>query len=287
MSESVLADFTARAIYTDSFQAESEPCRVVLNRDQLAVVSERYQRQIELTQIFDVIVSRIPADLAEFFDQSVLIGYTKDNHRRTVLIEGDHEQIDKFAMFLYKAVLQQTEVRVKHPTRRGGRLVDSPVEPAAVVLTPQAVTFERETAPFTIDLSMITNIKYATRTFEGAPAPIVSVQHMADGQALTTEIAHESERTLNILARYLRLRYFRLKEELQELEVTEQEAAGLIALYSGGTPETIDTMLELEAATVEPLLEGLVEKDLIRDVGGELTDRGRMVVSDRIDEING
>lgn len=286
MSESVLADFTARAIYTDTFQAESEPCRVILNREQLAVVSQGQHRQIPLSSIFDVIVSRVPSELDEFFDQSVLIGYTKQEQQRTVLVEGDHEHIDRFAMFLYKATLQGTHVRVKHPARKGGRLVDSPVQSADIALMPQAVTFKRESDSFSIDLSMVTNIEYAKRTFEETTKPVLSVRHMADQQALTTEIAHDSERKLNILARYLRLRYFRLEEELRELEITDREAAGLVALYSGGSPEAIGTMLEVEPETVEPLLEGLVEKQLIEDTDGELTDRGRMVVSDRIDEIN-
>lgn len=284
MSKSVLADFTAQATHADTEQ--SAPCRVVLSRTQLVVVTQQHRRQIELTQIFDIVVSRIPAELAEFFDQSVLVGYVTGPRRQTVLIEGDHEQIDKFGMFLYKAVLHQTEVQVKHPARLGGRVVDSQAEPAQVSLTPHAVTFERESEPFSIELSMITNIEYVTRTVEETPTPIVSVRHMSDGQAVTTEISHDSERRLNVLTRYLRLRYFRLEEEVQTLELTDQEAAGLVALYSGGEPERIDSMLELDEPTAEALLQQLVEKKLIEDLGGELTDRGRMVVSNRIDEIN-
>ncbi len=287
MSESVIADFKANAIFADTFRTETEPCRVILNTQQLVVVTDERRRQIPLTSIFDIIASRIPADLADFFDQSVLVGYTTGTARRTVLIEGDHDRIDKFAMYLYKATLQGQTTSVKHPARRGGRIVDSPHQEAQINLTPDAVQFQGEDIEFEIDLSVITDISHMQRTIDGDTQPVLSVRYMTDQQAITTELSHPSVRKLNILARYLRLRYFQLEDELQQIEINDTEAEALVALYSGGQPQNLSGMLDLASPAAEELLATLTEKDLITDPdSGTLTSWGRLFVSDRIDEVN-
>lgn len=287
MSESVIADFRAEAIYADTYRTESEPCRVILSEDLLVVVSESRRRQIPLHQIFDIIVSRIPADLAEFFSQTVLVGYTAEQTRRTVLIEGDHDRIDKFAMYLYKATLQGQEATVKHPARRGGRIVDSPQRQAKIALSQEAVEFHGTDIDFTVDLSLITDISQVKRTVDGETRPILSVRHMADAQAITSEISHQSVRKLNILARYLRLRYFQLEDKLRQIDISDREAEALVALYSGGNSQHLAGMLDAEAEAVDALLSELAEKELITGATDpELTAWGQLVVSDRIDEIN-
>lgn len=286
-SESVIADFRAAAIYADTYRTDSEPCRVILSRDRLLIVSKDRRRQIPLHSIFDVIVSRIPAELADFFDQTVLIGYTDDQTRRTVVVEGNHEQIDKFAMYLYKATLQGRTANVKHPARKGGRIVDSPHREAKISLTPDAVEFRGEDIDFRIDLSLIIDISHMKRTIEDTTQPVLSVRHMVDQQAITSEVFHPSVRKLNILARYLRLRYFQLEDELRQLDVSDQEAETLVALYSGGEIGHLSGMLGVDEPTIRSLLEELETKELITDKSDPtLTPWGQLLVSDRIDEIN-
>ncbi len=287
MSESVIADFRAEAIFADTVRTDPEPCRVVLNRTQLVVAGENRRRQIPLASIFDIIVSRIPSDLAEFFNQTVLVGYTADRTRRTVVIEGPHDRIDKFAMYLYKATLEGHTANVKHPARKGGRIVDAPLREATISLRPEAVQFTGDEIDFTIDLTVITDISQMQRTIDTEQQPVLSVRSMTETQAVTTEIFHPSVRKLNILARYLRLRYFQLEDHLREIEVTDDEAGVLVALYSGGTPENLAETLDKDAQTIEALLSGLIEKELIDDTEtGTLTAWGRLLVSDRIDDIN-
>lgn len=286
-SESVIADFRAAAIYADTYRTDSEPCRVILSRDRLLVISKDRRRQIPLGSIFDIIVSRIPAELADFFDQTVLIGYTDNQTRRTVVIEGGHEQIDKFAMYLYKATLQGRTANVKHPARKGGRIVDSPHREAKISLTQDAVEFHGEEIDFQIDLSLIVDISQMKRTIDGTTQPVLSVRHVSGEQAITSEIFHPSVRKLNILARYLRLRYFQLEDELRQLDVSDQEAEALVALYSGGEIDHLAGMLDIEEPDVESLLADLETKELITDrTNPALTSWGQLLVSDRIDEIN-
>lgn len=283
-----LADFQANAILTETFANESIPCRVLLRRDTVGIVTRDSQRKIPLAAIFDIIVSRIPSDMAEFFDQSILIGYTTDQARRTIILEGEHEKINTFAMLLYQATLAGEQVAVKHPARKGGRMLDTEQTAAQVQLSEDAVRFDRTHGdPFEIALSVITDISQLERTVDGATVPVLSIRHMAGKQAVTTELSHKSLRKLNILARFLRLRYFQLQEQADSVEVRDEEAEALVALYSGGTPDMLDQMLTLPDQAASELLATLAEKGLIADQEtGELTSSGQLIVSDRIDDIN-
>lgn len=287
MSESVIADFPAHALYDDTYRMDADPCRVLLSEDKLVVASDDRRIQIELGQIFDVIVSRIPKDLAEFFDQTVLIGYTQRNARRTLLVKGDHEKIDKFALYLYKATLQGDVTRVKHPARKGGRLTSNEFQPARVFPKPRSVEFVGDDQSFEIDLSIVTDISQVSRSIDGNDRSVLSVRHMTQDQAVTTEVHFGSVRKLNILARYLRLRYFQLLEQLENIDVSEEETEVLITLYSGGTPDLLPGMLDEDGAYVDELLERLEEKGLITDQStADLSTWGQLVVSDRIEDVN-
>jgi helix-turn-helix protein len=287
MDESVIADFTATALFDDTYRVDPDPCRVVLNRDALVVASEGRRIRIELGGIFDIIVSRIPKELEEFFEQTVLIGYTKTDARRTVLIKGDHDRIDKFAMYLYKATLQGQVAQITHPARKGGRVVESEPEEAKVFPQPHSVAFEGDDLDFEIDLSLVTDITSEKRTDDDGTRPVLSVRHMTDAQAVTTDISHDSIRKLNILTRYLRLRYFQLVEQLDDIEMTDEETEVLVALYSGGEREHLPGMLDADQEYVDDILADLVEKDLLTGVEeSELSTWGRLAVSDRIEDVN-
>lgn len=287
MSESVIADFPARALYDDTYRMDADPCRVLLSKDRLVVASEDRKTQIQLSDIFDVIVSRIPKDLAEFFDQTVLIGYTQHNARRTLLVKGDHEKIDKFALYLYKATLQGDVARVKHPARQGGRLTTNDYNPVRVFPKPRSVEFAGDGQEFEIDLSIVTDISQVNRSVDGEDRSVLSVRHMTKEQAVTTEIYFSSIRKLNILARYLRLRYFQLLEQLEKIDITDEETEVIITLYSGGTPDLLPGMLDEDDAYVEEILDSLEEKGLITDQStAELSTWGQLIVSDRIEEVN-
>lgn len=287
MATSVVADFQAEALYDDTYRPDPKRCRVLLSEDRLVVASDGRRTAIGLSSIFDVIVSRIPKDLADFFDQTILVGYVDGRARRTIIIKGEHARIDKFALYLYKATLQGTGAQVKHPARRGGRVVDGDVVSARVTPTPHAVLFKGRDLEFEIDLSVITDVDHVRRDVEGTSRPVVSIRHMDDGQAVTTEIYHDSIRKLNILARYLRLRYFQLETKLEAMDVSNPETEALITLYSGGDPEHLEAVLDSDGPAVEEVLNGLVEKDLVADTeSGSLTSQGQMIVASRIDDVN-
>jgi helix-turn-helix protein len=291
MDESVIADFTADALFDDTFRSDASACRVVLSRQSLVVASEDRRVKIDLGSIFDIIVSQVPKELEDFFDQTVLIGYAKSNARRIILVKGDHDRIDKFAMYLYKATLQGEVASVVHPARRGGRVVETEQKEARISPQPHSVSFDGDDVDFEIDLSLVTDISHADQGDEETEmettGPGLSVRHMSDKQAVTTDISHDSVRKLNILTRYLRLRYFQLVEQLEDIEMTDEETEVLVALYSGGEREHLPGMLDTDQEYVDSILSDLVEKDLLTGVeDSELSTWGQLAVSDRIEDIN-
>lgn len=288
MSESVVADFVAEAHYDDDPPGKSaRTCRVVLGTDRLVVADDGQRRVVPLSAIQDIIVSRVPEELAEFFDQTVVLGYKKDSTYRSIQIQGKHERIEKFGLFLFRVILKGTGAEVKHPAKKGGRVTGEELRRAAVYPKQDALELRGPEIDAVVDLNVITNVTFSRRRVDGGSRQVISVSHMEDREAVTTEFYHESSRKLNILARYLRLRYFQLENTLAQMEVSDQEAEALIALYSGGSAEQLAGMLDLDEEAFDELFDGLLEKDLVSGTeDAELTSRGRLVVANRFEDVD-
>lgn len=287
MSPSVVADFVAEAHYDDDPPGEPpSKCRIVLGKEQLVVADAKRRRVVPLGAIQDIIVSRVPEELSEFFDQTVVLGYDDGSRHRSLQIQGKHERIEKFGLFLFRVILKGTGAEVKHPAKIGGRVTDEDLRRAAVYPKEDALELRGPEIDLTVDLEVITNVSFSRRRVDGESRQVISVSHMEDREAVTTEFYHESSRKLNILARYLRLRYFQLENMLAQMDVGDQEAEALVALYSGGSPEMLPGMLDLDEEDFVELFEGLVEKALVTGTEDpDLTSRGRLVVANRFEDV--
>lgn len=286
MSNSVVADFVAEALYDDDAPGtEPRKCRIVLGTDRLVVATADRRRAVPLSAVQDIIVSRVPKDLSEFFDQTVVLGYDEGSKRRSLQIQGKHDRIEKFGLFLFRVILKGTGAEVKHPAKKGGRITGEELRQAAVYPRDDALELRGPDIELVVDLEVITNVTFSRRQVDGGSRQAISVSHMEDREAVTTEFYHDSPRKLNILARYLRLRYFQLENMLMQIDVDEQEEEVLITLYSGGTREQLAGMLDLDDEALAELFEALVEKELLTDAEDpELTSRGQLVVADRFED---
>lgn len=286
-STSVIADFKARAVFGSTHNTSGSPCRVILSKRKLAIATQNQRVAIPLGNIFDVIVSQIPPELEEFFDQTVIIGYTGDvGGLRTVAIEGETDRINKFGTYLYKSTLQGRTVKLKHPARQGGRILDTPRVDARIHLESDAVRFAGPDTTLRIDLSTIIDVSYMKRTIDGNEQPVTMVKHLTDDQTTTSEVSHPSMRKLNILTRYLRLQYFQNENQLRLIDLTPHESEALVALYSANTiPESIAD--SEDAPDYNTLINTLEEKGLITDTDDpELTSWGQLAVIDQLEETN-
>ena len=134
MPESKIADFVARFLPDSRKRAEPTKGRVVLSQKRLVLAGGEGKVTIPLGHVFDVVVGQIPSGLSAFFDDTVVIAYRRGSDRTTAVLEADGETITRFRTVLFKALLQGTAVRVKHPAQVGGRRRDASVRTAELRL---------------------------------------------------------------------------------------------------------------------------------------------------------
>ena len=288
MSESVIADFVATFNSEASGRAEPVKGRILLSEKRLVLAADEGKVTIPLSSIFDVAVGQVPDDLGEFFNSTVTVAFERDGQRMVAGIEADDEKIDKFTTVLFKAILNGTDMTVKHPARVGGRVTDESFEPAKLVLKPGTVTFQRTDDTVAVSLSTISDFDRLTREINGVDRPALAVRHVPEGQAETTLGAMESARKMSILGRYLRLEYSDLMAELEDVTLSEDQVELLVAVYSTGPGVSLANVLDMDGSQVTMVLNDLRSDGLVVDgeKGPQLTSKGRVVVSHHLEDVN-
>ncbi|MFC4360157.1 CheF family chemotaxis protein [Halobium salinum] len=288
MTESIVADFVGRFQTPEHAGAEPVTGRILLSRKRLVLAADAGKTTVPLSSVFDVSVGFVPAEMEEFFDDTVTVAYTeKGAGNRTVVIEGKGTNVDKFASVLFKTLLSGTKTYYRHPAKVGGRVTDAPVRKGKLKLEPRRLAFVGS-EPLSIDLTTVTNIGRTHREFGGSSREVLAVSHMDGGSAITTDLAVSSRRKTNVLGRYVRLEYASFVEEIADLEQTEEELEALVAVYSAGGAVDLGSLLDAEPAQVTMVLNSLREDDLVvdREEATELTPKGRVVVTRHLEDVN-
>jgi len=291
MSESVIADFVGN--FNTSLVQRAEPAkgRILLSQKRLVLAadgSDEGKMTIPLSQIFDVAVGQVPPDLGNFFDSTVTIAFNKNSTRHVTAIETGDEKIEKFSTVLFKALLNGTAMTIKHPARLGGRVTGEQFNPAKLFLKPRAVKFKSADSTVVIDLSTVTDFDKKQREIAGSTREVLAIRHMQNGQSAMSLSACDESRKMNLLGRYLRLEYSEIVDDLRDIEFSEQETELLVAVYSTGDGVSLSAVLDIDASQVTMMVTELEEKGLLTstDSGTELTPKGRIVVSDKLEDVN-
>jgi helix-turn-helix protein len=285
VSESVVADFTAR-FATDVGTTEPVRGRVLLSKDRLVLAAGDGKTTVPVDDVFDVAVGEVPRAVAEFFDDTVTIGYRRQGSQRTAYIEAEKDAVDRFSQLLYTVLLDGTAVAVTHPARVGGRVTDADTARGRLRLRSDGVTCRCDGRETTIDLDGVIGFARERRTVEGSTRPVLSVRHADGDRTVTTELAVGSRETLNVLGRYLRLEYSETMAEVRDLDLSRAETEVLVGLYSGGSEADLAGLLGVESSRLSMLLSDLVEKGLVDGETTALTGTGRIVVGERIEDVN-
>jgi helix-turn-helix protein len=291
MSESVIADFVGRFSAEGSGRSGAVQGRVLLSKKRLVLAANADDKTtIPLDGIFDVNVGQVPPEMEEFFDASVTVAFKRGKGRYVAAIEADEEKIEKFSTVLFKAILNGTDTMLKHPARVGGRVMNNGFQPAKLVLKPGVVRFNTSDRPVQIPLTSVTGFGKSKREIGDSTRPVLEVRHMNDGQSTLSLAGIESPRKMSLLGRYLRLEYSEMRAELEDVTLSDDEKELLVALYSGagkgGT--SLAGALNKDAGRIAMLLNQLEEDDLIVNAedGTKLTPKGRVVVSNSIEDVN-
>ncbi|MFC7203975.1 CheF family chemotaxis protein [Haloferax namakaokahaiae] len=297
--EAIVVDFVASFVAGGSTAFEPVKGRVLMSQRRLILATGKSKNAIPITSIFDIAVGQVPPEVEDFFDYTVMVGYITGRQRRTTVIGGDRETIEKFSLYLFRAALNGSQATVKHPARVGGRVMDTEPHESGLHLDYEAVTFPDDEGPLTengepfhIDLASVIFFEVLERTNDDEQKKLVlSVQHVEQGQTVTSEISLKSRRKMNILGRYLRLVYHWIKSDVRNIEVTEQELEVLVGLYSAGEMAAevdFSELLGVEQEVLDAKLETLHDEGLIGDdeLPTSLTPQGRFVVNEEIEDVN-
>jgi len=285
MSESAIADFVSSFIPDTATHAEPVRGRVVMSKRRIVLATDGEKTTIPLAGVFDVQHETAPGDLARFFEDTVTIAYERDDQRHVAVIEGGGDTVDRFVTLVFKALLHGTSVYVKHPARRGGRVTEQSFQASKLGLAPGELVLKGVGG--SVDLSTVSDFERVDRDVNGSSRQLLSVRHMGDAGPITTELALDSGRKMNLLGRYIRLQYTHLKQELKDVSLTDEEVEALVATYSSGPDASLAAVLGVDASRVTMLLNDLIEKELVTDEDGiTLTSLGRAAVSEHIEDVN-
>ncbi len=289
--ERAVADFVCRFARNPDSEGKKEPKRgrVVMSRKRLVVAGNDERITIPLSRVVDLVVGNVPPHLRDLFDSTVTVGYKSDEGRvQTVLIEDDEETISKFVTVAFKSLLNGTKAKLKHPARVGGRVTDEPIRNAKLAIDPEQVTFRTSRGNPKIGISNVIGFKRTERDIDGTERPALLVKHADGGQVSSTLIAPLSTRRLNILGRFLRIRYSELLEKAESIELDESQTRLLVTIYATDGDIDFGNVLDGDAARATNVLNALAKKGLISDdeTGISLTSIGQIIVSQRLEDVN-
>ncbi|MFW5924227.1 MAG: CheF family chemotaxis protein [archaeon] len=287
MTDDVVADFTTDVVPDTGAYDEPVRGRVLMNREQVVIVTADDRTAFAIDDVFDLAYGSAPQDMRRFFEDTVTIAYEKPGEKRVALVEGADDVVERFTNLLFKGILNDTPVTVKHPARVGGRVTDAGFRRASLFLSQTAVRFSGDD-PLTIDVSTVSHFERVQREVGDDSRSMLSVRHAPNREVVTTEIGLASQKKMNVLGRFLRTEYTQLREELEDVSLSDDEIEVLVGFYSGATEGSLAGMLGVDASRVTYLLDTLVEKGLLEESNGGmgLTSIGTLAVGEHLEDVN-
>ena len=290
MTEKAVADFVGRYVVDPSSGMGEEPadCRVVMSRRRIVVASDADRVTIPLSAIVDVVVGNVPPDLRDLFDDTVTIAYEADGGVRTVLLEGSNDTMSRFTDLLFRCLLNGTEGIVKHPAKVGGRVTDTEAARARLSVDDGRVAVSTPGEDFEIDVESVVDFDRTERAPDGDDRQTLVVMHADGRDVVTTLLAPDSERKVNLLGRYLRIEYSQVRREIEEIELSQPEKQVLVTVYATGGDIDFTQILGGNAAQATNVLNSLRDRGLVDEgeSGIALTSRGQVIVTQRLEDVN-
>lgn len=292
MTEDVVADFTGRFFLGRDGRAGGEPAkgRIVMTKRRLVLASAEGKTTIPLSSVVDVNVGSVPQHVKRFFDDTVTIGYDEAGVTRSAVIESEGETVEKFVAILFRCLLNGRQVAAKHPAMVGGRVKDTPVVRGKLRIESRRIRVRTGDGGFGVDVDTVMKIERGNRIDVGEGRVTLAVKYIDDGSRLTkmSLIAPAKSRYVNLLARYLRLEFDELREEVEGIELTNPEKRILVGIHATGGDVDFTNVLDGDPAYVTNVLNSVRNKDLIveGEEGIALTPKGRIVVNQRIEDVN-
>lgn len=282
MSADPLAKFRGTVAAEAPAWREPKTGTIVLRREQLLFVADGERFPIPLSSVFDVNVGSRPQLFGQFPGVPVTIAYEGEDGKKVAALGADGEYVEKFEVAMFKMILNDTWMSVKHPARRGGRVTDASFRPAFLSVSLDSVAFDTDGGTVTIDTAAVVEFGREKRTVDGTGRTVLVIRHVRDGTAVTTAATADSNRTLSLLGRYLRRQYDERVAALSDLSLSKPELELLVTIYSTHqSGVAVGNVLDVSSDRISRLLSSLHERSLVRPTasGPELTTKGQVVVN--------
>lgn len=295
LTEPVRTDFAARLTTTGPEIEETRRGRVLVGQERLLLTAtwtengreRRTVTTVPLSAVFDVAVDYVPSQVEDRFDDAFSAAYEAEGTQRIAVVEPDPKDTLEAANVLYDAVLDGTQVMVTHFARVGGRVLDEQARPMTVRIEEGRLRFEGED-PFAIELSDVVHVETGRREMGDRTLRAILVRYRAEEGPVTVYVGTPEKRLSTLLNRFVELEYGEKKADVGELSLSAGEKEILVALYSTDGGIEVSTILNKDSDEMAAHLDSLREAGLVETSGGgtSLTETGRIVVSDKLDDVN-
>jgi hypothetical protein len=253
--------------------------RILLSTKRLVLASNEGKRTIPLSKIRAIQSRQDAAQPLAKVSNYISLQMGGD----VVLVSpSDHERLEGA---LFRAILDQEVVLVKHPAVEGGVVRDTGWEKGRLKIEDGDVALALTTGQFVeVEVDDVGSVETHDREVMDAERPVVEVSHTQEQTAVETHVSG-TPRHVTVLASLLR------KGEAKnaaDVDLTERELEVLVALYSGVSPFQIPEFVGMDVDTVEDIFDQLVEAGILeehrtrREVA--LKARGRHIASEASDE---
>lgn len=285
MSRSAIAEFPAKVICKSRDHDGPLDVRIALDRTHLSITNDDLTLSARLSSVFDV--KRGPPPVAAervFGGPIVTVAFHQGLASEVVLIGGDPAHLERFSDLLFRSILDDSEVILRHPVEIAGRATGAAATPGAVKVGDRAVEFVEIDMPFRIDLESVIFFAKRRRELLGDQFDVIAIESIRNGSAIISEIAIGPARKFNLLARYLRTEYDEVRRSLDRIELSEKSIDVLRRLERVGGQASVRTFLDdRERSSIQSLGE-LREQGLIEGTEGRvrLTSRGWIYVTDTL-----
>lgn len=191
-----------------------------------------------------------------------------------------------FESKLYGALLDQTELQVKHPAVEGGVVTDEQFERARIKVDEAELSVAMSNGSFvSVELDDVGSAEAASLDVDGQQKPVLKVEHTVDQDTSVQTYFATDAHTASILESLLTKE---AQKSQGSVELSETEKRVLMALYSGVSSFEIPDFLGMDVDEVEEIFERLVEVDVLEEVRKRrevtMKTRGRNIASEAINE---
>jgi helix-turn-helix protein len=256
---------------------EWQPGRILLSNKRIVLATKQGKRTLPLSKLTTVTASQMNQPLAQ------VDSYTKVQAGRDVWLISPADA--DFSHTLYRALLDQIVVLVRHPAVKGGVVQETGWDKARLKLDEDAddtINLAISSGTFVeIDINDVGTVEKNEKQIRGDERTLLEVEHTVEGTSVETHISG-SARHVSLIEGLVR--QGEQRNSADDVDLSDDELQVLMALYSGISPFKIPEFVDMEIEAVEDVYDRLLEQDILEPVRTrrevQLEARGRSIAGE-------